>query len=60
MSIVYCVVQFSFYTRDPPRFLLLTLQLKGLSLIHVHNYESGSHQSHIQGKPISSPALPNH
>jgi len=60
MSIVYCVVQFSFHSHDPPQFLLLTLQLKGLSLIHIHNYESGSHQSHFQGKPICSPTLPNH
>ena len=40
--------------------LLLTLELKGLVLIHVHNYESGSHQSDLQGKPTRSPALPRH
>ena len=40
--------------------LLLTLELKGLALIHVHNYESGSHQSHLQGKPTCSPALRSH
>lgn len=40
--------------------LLLTLELIGLALIHVHNYESDSHQSHLQGKPIRSPALPSH
>ena len=33
---------FSFQIHDPPCFLLLTLELKGLSLIHVDNYESGS------------------
>ena len=39
---------FSFHTHDPPCFLLLTLELKGLSLIHVDNYESGSqHQLHL-------------
>ena len=40
--------------------LPLTLVLKGLALIHVHNYESGSHQSDLQGKPTCSPALPSH
>ena len=35
MALVHCVVQFSFHVHDPPRFLLLTLQLKGLSLIHI-------------------------
>ena len=39
----YCVAQFSFHVHDPPRFFLLTLDLKRLSLIHVRNYESGSH-----------------
>ena len=33
---------FNFQIHDPPCFLLLTLELKGLSLIHVDNYESGS------------------
>ena len=47
MSLVYCVVQFSFYSHDPPRFPLLTLELKGLSLIHVHDFESGSHHLHL-------------
>ena len=57
MSLINCVVQSSFY--DPPRFFLFTLELKELSLIHVRNYESGLHQSHLQGKPTCSPALPN-
>ena len=57
MSLINCVVQSSFY--DPPRFFLFTLELKELSLIHVRNYESGFHQSHLQGKPTCSPALPN-
>ena len=43
-NLLYCVVQSSFHVHDSPRFLLLTLELKGLFLIHVHNYESGSHQ----------------
>ena len=45
--------------------VILLLELRGLALIHVsysrfrliHNYESGSHQSHLQGKPTCSPAL---
>ena len=54
MSVVYCVVQSSFHAQIPcpgsdP--LLLTLELKGISLIHLLNYESGSHQSDLQGKP---------
>ena len=57
MSLINCVVQSSFY--DPPRFFLFTLELKELSLIHVRNYESGLHQSHLEVKPICSPALPN-
>lgn len=40
MSLVYFVVQFSFHVHDPPRFLLLTLELKGLALIHVHSYKA--------------------
>ena len=40
-------------------FLLLTLKLKGLSLINFFcvYYESSSHQSHLQGKPTCSAAL---
>ena len=53
MSLINCVVQSSFH--DPPRFFLLTLELKELSLIHVRNYESGFH--HIT--PTCSPAPPN-
>ena len=45
---------------DPLSFLLLTLELQGLSLIQVHNYESGSQgQSHLEGKRTCSPTLPN-
>ena len=33
---------------------------KRLSLIHLHNYESGSHQSHRKGKRTCSPKPPNH
>ena len=40
MSLVYCVIQSSFHVHDPPRSLLLTLELKGLSLIHICNHES--------------------
>ena len=40
--------------------VILLLELRGLALIHVHNYESGSHQSHLQGKPTCSPALRSH
>ena len=47
MSLAYCVVQFSLYSHDPPRFPLLTLELKGLSLIHAHDFESGSHHLHL-------------
>ena len=47
MSLVYCVVQFNFYSHDPPSFPLLTLELKGLSLIHVHDFESDSHHLHL-------------
>ena len=47
MSLVYCVVPFTFHVHDLPRFFLLTLELKGLSLIDVSNYESGSHQLHL-------------
>ena len=39
MSLVYCVVQ----SAIP----LLTLELIGLSLIRVRNYESRFHQSHL-------------
>ena len=55
MSFVYCVAQLSFQAHDP-----LMTKLKGLSLIHVQNYESGSLQSHLQGKPTCSPSLANH
>ena len=34
---------FSFHTHDPPCFLLLTLELKGLSLIHVHYFKANTH-----------------
>ena len=40
MSLVHRIVQSGFLANDPPRFLLLTLELKGLSLIHVRNEES--------------------
>ena len=40
MSLVYRIVQSGFLVNDPPRFLPLTLELKGLSLIHVRNEES--------------------
>ena len=55
MSFVYCVAQLSFHAHDP-----LMRKLKGLSLIHVQNYESGSLQSHLQGKLTCSPSLANH
>ena len=55
MSLVYCVIQSSFHVHDPPRSLLLTLELKGLSLIHICNHESS-----FQGKPTCSPAVSNH
>ena len=55
MSFVYCVAQLSFHAHDP-----LITKLKGLSLIHVQNYGSGSLQSHLQGKPTCSPSLANH
>ena len=48
MSLVYCVVQFSFHVHVHAVFLLLTVELKGLSLIRVHIYESDfQHQSHL-------------
>ena len=47
VDFVYHVVQFIFHVQDPPRFLLLTLEPKGLSLIHVDNYENVCHQSHL-------------
>lgn len=60
MSLLYCVVQSSFRGHDPAPFLLLTLELKGLSMIHVHNYERKRFSSVTSlGKPTCSPALPN-
>ena len=49
MSLLYCVVKSSFFVHDLARFLLLTLELKGLSMTHIHNYmkERGFHQSHL-------------
>ena len=60
---VYCVVQFSFYVHDPPRFLLLTLELEGVSLIHedyiIMKAVLISHISKVN-LHVHSPALPNH
>ena len=51
---------FSFHTHDLPCFLLLTLELKGLSLIHIDDYESSSqHQLHLQHKHTHFPTLLN-
>ena len=51
---------FSFHTHDPSCFLLLTLELKGLSLIHIDDYESSSqHQLHLQHKRTHLPTLLN-
>ena len=36
MCLVYSVVQFNIHFHDLPLFLLLTLQIRGLSLIHLH------------------------
>lgn len=36
MSLVYGVVQFNIHVHDLLLFLLLTLQIRGLSLIHLH------------------------
>ena len=36
MCLVYGVVQFNIHFHDLPLFLLLTLQIRGLSLIHLH------------------------
>ena len=36
MCLVYSVVQFNIHVHDLPLFLLLTLQIGGLSLIHLH------------------------
>ena len=49
MSLLYCVVKSSFFVHDLARFILLTLELKGLSMTHIHNYmkERGFHQSHL-------------
>ena len=54
MSLIYCVIQSSFHIHDPPRSLLLTLELEGLSLIHICSYENS-----FQGKPTCLPALSN-
>ena len=51
-SLNLSVVQSSFH--DP-----LTLEVKGLSLIHFNNYESGFYQSNLQGKPTCSHTLPS-
>ena len=53
MSLVYCVIQSSFHVHDPPRSLLLMLELKGLSLIHMQSWKQ------FQGKPTFPPALSN-
>ena len=56
MSLVYCVIHaIQLHVHDPPRSLLLTLELKGLSLIHICNY----YESSFQGKPTFLPALSN-
>ena len=36
--------------------LLLTMELKGLSLIHLRNYESGFHQSHLRPHFLGLPS----
>ena len=51
-SLNLSVVHSSFH--DP-----LTQEVKGLSLIHFNNYESGFYHSNLQGKPTCSHALPS-
>ena len=45
MSIVYCVVQFSFLHACSVAIPFVDTGTK--NKIHIHNYESGSHQSHV-------------
>ena len=45
ISLVYCVVQSNFMIGSYA--LSLTLELKGLSLIYLHNYESAVFINHI-------------
>ena len=63
MSLLYCVVQSSFFVHDLAQFLLLKLELKGLSMIHTCTQLYERKQFSLitsLGKPTcNKPALPN-
>ena len=57
MSIVYCVVQFSFLHACSVAIPFVDTGTK--NKIHLHNYESGSHQSHQSKVKVNPHVCPH-